>query len=660
MSAIFDGLSVDEKLDIQNDVSKKLEILESDSAGEDFKPSGKVLFDAKALQNRDRSRSTYVMQMNSMANNLDYSKVSISRDANSGAPMVFSRGITIPAKQLGKTDTVTMSNGKNGSRKIPIKYAVISAENLISSHDSHGVKSEEYGGKKGLMALNNGRTAGIKASYQRGNGEKYKNEMIGDHLSHLVSVKTIEEMPDPVLVRLFDEADLEGIKDVGTASNEQVGASLSSTEQGFSDAERISESTLSKFKGGDVSSADNREFVRSFIDSVGGGNNMVDSSGLLSSAGVKRIEAALIAKAYDDKEVLTDISETADSDLKSLGTAIKSAAGKWAIMRDAAKNKNINPDVDITRNLNEAVGLVKTSRKKGKSIYDLVTQVDAFSGSVSDITKAILSLLFKTEHYTMIRRADVIANALIGYAERALETSPDSDMFGFKASAEELIEQQKQGIRDKKQRTIFDSITNYLMKEIVFDSALELDVFEKSEIQGDILELFNLLEKTGDVFQRLELQNNIAALLGSLSESIRSDSKEDETSDALEKLEEIKGFMPKFQFDFTKRNLKSKEPEFTDIVINLHKTITNMPTTYGQDGLGDKAIAYLHYFKGGSDAWVTEKDIEKRQKQAFGLMSHGFESELGYIDIDELTRIGLELDFHWKPKTIGEIRGKKR
>lgn len=94
-------------------------------------------------------------------------------------------------------------------------------------------------------------------------------------------------------------------------------------------------------------------------------------------------------------------------------------------------------------------------------------------------------------------------------------------------------------------------------------------------------------------------------------------------------------------------------------VFQLMKTIENMPKTYEQDGKGDKAIAYLHYFYGGCDWWITEKDMEDQQLQAFGLVSltgDPSDYELGYTSIEELMNNWVEIDLYWTPKTLGEIK----
>lgn len=96
---------------------------------------------------------------------------------------------------------------------------------------------------------------------------------------------------------------------------------------------------------------------------------------------------------------------------------------------------------------------------------------------------------------------------------------------------------------------------------------------------------------------------------------------------------------------------------FKDKLIEIANVIRTMPKTYGQDGMGDKAIAYLHYFKGSGDWHITEKDMEDEQLQAFGLANLGQGGELGYISIQELIDAGVELDLYWTPKTIGAIKG---
>ena len=118
------------------------------------------------------------------------------------------------------------------------------------------------------------------------------------------------------------------------------------------------------------------------------------------------------------------------------------------------------------------------------------------------------------------------------------------------------------------------------------------------------------------------------------------------------------GFVSSLQYGAIKNLLKSNEKAFfIESVDRIYSTIEVMPKTYEQDGKGDKAIAYLHYFTSNGDFYITEKDIDNGVTQAFGLASIGDSyPELGYISITELVKNGAEIDLHFEPKTLSEIK----
>jgi hypothetical protein len=100
---------------------------------------------------------------------------------------------------------------------------------------------------------------------------------------------------------------------------------------------------------------------------------------------------------------------------------------------------------------------------------------------------------------------------------------------------------------------------------------------------------------------------------------------------------------------------------FMQKIIDLEKLISTVPVTYEQDGEGDSAIVYLHYFHAGCDWYITEKDIEGEVQQAFGfaiLNGDRDNAELGYISIAELVGNGAELDLYFEPCRLAEIKTK--
>lgn len=94
----------------------------------------------------------------------------------------------------------------------------------------------------------------------------------------------------------------------------------------------------------------------------------------------------------------------------------------------------------------------------------------------------------------------------------------------------------------------------------------------------------------------------------------------------------------------------------------MHDLIQAMPKTYDQDGKGDEAIVTLHYFSGGSDWYITEKDVDGGVEQAFGFaILNGWldDAELGYISIQELVAHGVQLDLYFTPVPLGTIKRSK-
>lgn len=131
--------------------------------------------------------------------------------------------------------------------------------------------------------------------------------------------------------------------------------------------------------------------------------------------------------------------------------------------------------------------------------------------------------------------------------------------------------------------------------------------------------------------------------------------------DALEGFKKLFGFMSRTQIAIMASNMRGEEKQFfIDKVCEMGNLVASMPHTYQQDGKGEQAIAYLHYFHGGFDWYITEKDMsataeKPEQMQAFGLACM-HENELSYIYIDELIKAGVELDLHFTPRPLAECR----
>lgn len=125
----------------------------------------------------------------------------------------------------------------------------------------------------------------------------------------------------------------------------------------------------------------------------------------------------------------------------------------------------------------------------------------------------------------------------------------------------------------------------------------------------------------------------------------------------------IDRFMSRDQISAIKGRLIGEEPTFfSNKLREVMATLYEMPKTYETDEQGQDAKAVLHYFNSGPDWYITERDQEEEQIQAFGyavLNGDTQNAETGYINIQELIGHGVELDLYWTPKTIRQIKAGK-
>lgn len=90
--------------------------------------------------------------------------------------------------------------------------------------------------------------------------------------------------------------------------------------------------------------------------------------------------------------------------------------------------------------------------------------------------------------------------------------------------------------------------------------------------------------------------------------------------------------------------------------------LDKVPRLYEQDGKGDDAIIYAHYFSCWSnwDWYMLEYDPDTGE--AFGIVK-GFETEYGYFSLREFEELnrgrGIEIverDIYWSPLTVGFVK----
>ena len=379
-------------------------------------------------QPRDRSRPASIAQMNEIASKPDYLRLGPGRAPESGAPLAFANAdaANIPSDRLGNTDIAVLSDG----RRLSFRYAVVESDAVQPSNMADGSVNKAHDSTEPgvIRALSNGRVAGLRAAHERGTAAPYVEALLADVQAHGVSAQAIQGVQRPMLIRLYSEAD--NTSDIGALSQ---GATLgmSGTEQGIGDAKLLSGDLLALHRPADITSPANQEFVRAFVGSVADRSSMLDAHGQLSQAGRRRIEAALMVAAYGDIGLVSELFESTDTDIKAIGDALRETAGLWAAMRDAARDKVIDQQVDTTGNLMAAVALIRKARAENRAIAELAGQGNLLEGRYVDpLTEGWLRIFYRGRNYDRARSKLDVVEGIVTYVEAARATRAEAGLFG--------------------------------------------------------------------------------------------------------------------------------------------------------------------------------------------------------------------------------------
>ncbi|HSV28783.1 MAG TPA: hypothetical protein VLL76_04465, partial [Candidatus Omnitrophota bacterium] len=186
---------------------------------------------------------------------------------------------------------------------------------------------------------------------------------------------------------------------------------------------------------GDIGLARNAKFVRAFVDALPQTEQgrILSADGSLSLDGRRRIEAALLARAYDDADLLARMLESDDDNSRAVIGAMLDVAPEWAGMRAAAAKGEINPMVDATGDLVAAVRTVRDARATGRPLSEIRAQDDMFARR-SAVAERFLGVLLRESGEGRVKTAsrEAIAGDLRRYVDQAMRSNPEPDMFGTK------------------------------------------------------------------------------------------------------------------------------------------------------------------------------------------------------------------------------------
>ena len=355
----------------------------------------------QALQPRDRTTLKSITQVNDIANKLNPKLLGDSASSTNGAP-------------------------------------IVSSDNEVES--------------------GNGRTLAIRKAYQIGKADAYKAWLAEQGYD-------VANMQQPILVReRITSMNMAERVAYTTESNERDTLDMSPSEQAMSDAPKVMD-ILHLVQGGSFNNTANREFVNAFLTGVASKNErgtMLDKDGVsLTQDGYRRIESALLAAAFNDAQIISQVIESKDSDIKAIGNALIEAAPQWAQVRKGVQEGILVEGVNVEANLVEAVHLVRKARQQNLSLSEMLNQDDIFNGSIDQVTKDFVSIFYRGDKLEKARSSQKVAEALKSYAQLAMTAKATPNLFGDAPLSNEQIlgqvhDRLKQGEAEK-QQDIFTS-----------------------------------------------------------------------------------------------------------------------------------------------------------------------------------------------------------
>lgn len=275
-------------------------------------------------------------------------------------------------------------------------------------------------GPDGVVESGNGRALALKEVY----AGRYANsaekaaayrQFLEEQGHDLTGIK------EPVLVREREtELSPEARRAFSVEANQSTTAELAPVERAQADAKNIDAGTMAKLASGDLTTVANAPFVRDFAATLPESERgaFVDASNVISQAGVRRLQAAILAKAYggsrESNVTLGRMLESTDESMKSTLNALTDAAPAFARLRQMVDDGTIGKEFDIAPAIIAAVEDAVKIRGSGKTLAEHMATADMFS------PKALAVKAFFDQSGKRLAGRDAVASALIKYADQAM------------------------------------------------------------------------------------------------------------------------------------------------------------------------------------------------------------------------------------------------
>lgn len=382
------------------------------------------------------------------------------------------------ASRLDRTPSAGSTVYTNGGRSVPVDYEVVDASTLRTSNTIDGRRDPSYPvelqprdrtraasdaqirtmsrnlqperlgpsseagtgapivGPDGIVESGNGRVLAIRQALTENgaSGKAYRDYLTSQGYD-------TAGMREPVLIRRRrGDMSMQERARFAQEGNSASSMAMSASEQAATDATRLTPDVLKLYRGGEVNSADNRDFARAFLGSVadrGQEGAFVTGNGALSIDGAGRMKNALLSAAYDDPRLVAALTDEGDENIRAFGRALGDISGDAARLRSGIKGGDIDPAADITPALKEAAGIVQRARSENVRIADMVAQADAFN-PVSEEAAHVLRLAYGDGMNGRLSR-DRLSTVMRQVISEAEQQTAGARLFGEALDARALL-----------------------------------------------------------------------------------------------------------------------------------------------------------------------------------------------------------------------------
>lgn len=252
-------------------------------------------------------------------------------------------------------------------------------------------------GMDNVVESGNGRTLAIAKAYESGRAEEYRA-----FLEQYASERGIDitGINNPVLVRtrLTDTDRTQFAK----LANESDVAQYSATERAVSDSDRLPDASLLKINNdGSINLDGSMDFVRGFVGSLPKSEQgtVITGDGRLSQEGKRRIESAIMQRAYDDSSLIGRMAENLDDDSKTVLNALLRAAPQLAqldsLVKQGGRHKNT-----LAKDLAQAAQKLSDLKANGQTVPDYLNQGQLIDDGLSTGAREFLNVFDQNKRST--------------------------------------------------------------------------------------------------------------------------------------------------------------------------------------------------------------------------------------------------------------------